>query len=234
MPVSASSGAPQNSGAPDDAKNIPDGIKGWSWGAFLLDWIWAIGNSTWIGLLALIPFVSLIISFILGFKGREWAWENNRWESVAHFNRVQKLWTIWGLVFIGVKLFLVIPVIGILAAIVIPAYSDYPARAQMSEAFALAGGARYAVTEHHDNNGMFPRSNADAGLPDATNITGNYVARVNVADGAIVATLKIKGVAAGVAGQTLTLTPAVTRDGKIEWTCSSSAANKYLPARCRR
>ena len=45
-------GAPQK--APSTEKNIPDGVRGWSWGAFLLNWIWAIGNKTWIGLLALI------------------------------------------------------------------------------------------------------------------------------------------------------------------------------------
>ena len=96
----------------------PEGIKGWSWGAFLLNWIWAIGNKTWIGLLALIPYVGLIMALILGFKGREWAWQNKKWQSVQHFQNVQKRWTVWGL------LLLTIPVIGIIAAIVIPIIAD--------------------------------------------------------------------------------------------------------------
>ena len=61
--------------------DIPDGIRGWSWGAFFLNWIWAIGNGTWIGLLALIPYVNIVMMIILGIKGREWAWKNKKWES---------------------------------------------------------------------------------------------------------------------------------------------------------
>lgn len=79
---------------------IPAGVQGWSWGAFLLNWIWAIGNQTWIGLLALIPYIGFIFSFMLGFKGREWAWQNKRWDSLEHFNRVQKKWSVWGVVFV--------------------------------------------------------------------------------------------------------------------------------------
>ena len=57
---------------------LPEGVKGWSWGAFFLNWIWAIGNKTWIGLLVLVPYVGLIVAVILGFKGREWAWKNKK------------------------------------------------------------------------------------------------------------------------------------------------------------
>lgn len=102
--------------------NIPKGIKGWSWGAFFLNWIWAIGNRIWIGLLVLIPFpyFGLVMAIILGLKGREWSWKNNEWESVEHFNRVQKQWSFW-----GILLILGTAAIGILAAIAIPAYQDY-------------------------------------------------------------------------------------------------------------
>jgi len=62
-------GAPQSAQA--TAAAISDGAKGWSWGAFLLNWIWAIGNKTWIGLLALVPYVGFIMTLVLGFKGRE-------------------------------------------------------------------------------------------------------------------------------------------------------------------
>jgi hypothetical protein len=103
---------------------VPEGVKGWSWGAFLLNWIWAIGNKTWIGLLAFLPYVGLIVAIILGVKGREWAWKNKRWDSLEHFDRVQKRWSFWGVVLvIGVGL------IGILAAIAIPAYQEYLIRA---------------------------------------------------------------------------------------------------------
>jgi len=77
---------------------IPEGIRGWSWGAFLLNFIWAIANKTWVGLLTLIPILGWIMPFVLGFKGREWAWENNKWDSVEHFNRVQNRWSYWAVV----------------------------------------------------------------------------------------------------------------------------------------
>lgn len=112
-----------NSGMGRDIE-VPAGVKGWSWGAFLLNWIWAIGNKTWIGLLAFAPYIGFIVAIVLGIKGREWAWKNKRWESLEHFNQVQRRWSIWGLVLI-----LGIFALGILAAIAIPAYQDYINRA---------------------------------------------------------------------------------------------------------
>lgn len=79
------------------SKETPPGIAGWSWGAFLWNWIWAIFNNTWIGLLALIPGVNVVMIFVLGVKGREWAWKNKQWDSVEHFNRVQRKWSVWGI-----------------------------------------------------------------------------------------------------------------------------------------
>jgi hypothetical protein len=100
---------------------IPDGIKGWSWGAFILSGIWAIGNRTWIGLLSFIPLVGFIMSIILGIKGREWAWRNKKWKSIEHFNSVQKKWSFWGVLFVFAALALNIAS----AFLAIPAYQDY-------------------------------------------------------------------------------------------------------------
>ena len=88
-----------------DPTAIPPGVKGWSWGGFLLTPYWAIGNKTWIGLLAFIPYVSWVMAIVLGFKGREWAWKNKQWRDVEHFRAVQKRWSIWA---IGIVLVLVI------------------------------------------------------------------------------------------------------------------------------
>jgi hypothetical protein len=77
---------------------IPAEIDRWNWGAFLLNWIWGIGNNTFIALLVFVPFVGLVMPFVLGAKGSRWAWRNGRWDSVAHFQRVQRKWAIWGVV----------------------------------------------------------------------------------------------------------------------------------------
>ncbi|MDD2721859.1 MAG: zinc ribbon domain-containing protein [Gallionella sp.] len=96
-PLQASA-VPQTTPPPTSV--LPEGIKGWSWGAFWFSWIWAIFNKTWIGLLALIPLVNLVMMVVLGLKGREWAWQNKTWTSVEHFKRVQKKWDVAGWIII--------------------------------------------------------------------------------------------------------------------------------------
>ena len=114
--------AENTSGRGRDAE-IPDGGKGWSWGAFMFNWIWALSNRTWIGLFALFPYLGFLMAVALGIKGREWAWRNKKWESVEHFQRVQRRWSLWSLLIFGIA------IVGILAAIAIPAYQDYVQRA---------------------------------------------------------------------------------------------------------
>jgi hypothetical protein len=86
------------SGFPE-TKTVPPEIDRWNWGAFLLNWIWGVGNNTYIALLTLVPFFGiLIMPFVLGAKGGAWAWRNGRWDSIEHFKRVQRRWAIWGVV----------------------------------------------------------------------------------------------------------------------------------------
>lgn len=77
---------------------VPSELRGWNWGAFLLNWIWGLGNNTFIALLMFVPLVNLVMPFVLGAKGNEWAWRNTRWRSVAHFRSVQRIWTLVGVV----------------------------------------------------------------------------------------------------------------------------------------
>lgn len=183
--VQASARAAGSSGSDD----IPEGVKGWSWGAFLLSWIWAIGNRTWVGLLALVPYVGFGVAIWLGIKGREMAWKNDKWDSVEHFNRVQKKWSQWGVGLIG-GVFL----LGILAAIAIPAYQDYVTRARASAELnasieqAVEGTeaspvqqATAAPQASYSESGLID-SNAD-GLPSAVNTLAGQLARVTSADG---------------------------------------------------
>lgn len=76
---------------------LPAEASGLSWGAFFFNWIWGLFNSVHIALLALIPFVGFVVAIWLLFAGRRLAWENKRWDSIEHFNRVQKRWGMAGL-----------------------------------------------------------------------------------------------------------------------------------------
>ena len=105
----------ENTSGQGKLADIPIEIRGWSWGAFLLNWIWAICNNVWIGLLALIPYVNLVMIIILGIKGNEWAWRNKRWDSIEHFKRTQRTWAKWGIILLIVPL-----ILGILTAVIVP------------------------------------------------------------------------------------------------------------------
>ncbi len=86
----------ENSSGQGKDSVVPDEIRKWNWGAFLLGVIWGVGNRTYIAVLAVIPLFGFVMMVILGLKGSEWAWRNKRWESVEHFKRVQRKWAWWG------------------------------------------------------------------------------------------------------------------------------------------
>ncbi len=123
--------------------------------------------------------------------------------------------------------------IGILAAISIPAYQDYTIRAQVAEGLSLSGGVKAAVSEFYYDNGSAPNDNAEAGLADAMSISGKYTQSVAVDGGEIVITYGNQANQL-INGEVLLLTPS-DDDGTVVWTCGSpSIAPKHLPAACRR
>jgi Cytochrome oxidase complex assembly protein 1 len=75
---------------------VPAEIDKWNWGAFLLNWIWGIGNNTFIALLMFVPFANFVMPFVLGAKGSAWAWKNKKWQSIDEFKAVQRKWAKWG------------------------------------------------------------------------------------------------------------------------------------------
>src|SRR5699024_4184541 len=90
-----------------------------------------------------------------------------------------------------IELMIVVAIIGILAAIAIPAYQNYIARSQMSEALTLAGGLKTDVAEYWMQNGSVSEANSgNHQFPDASDVNGKYVANVEVAKGRIIATMK--------------------------------------------
>ncbi|HEZ2915171.1 TPA: pilin [Neisseria meningitidis] len=86
-----------------------------------------------------------------------------------------------------IELMIVIAIVGILAAVALPAYQDYTARAQVSEAILLAEGQKSAVTEYYLNHGEWPGDNSSAGVATSSEIKGKYVKEVTVANGVVTA-----------------------------------------------
>ncbi|ENS8044437.1 pilin, partial [Neisseria gonorrhoeae] len=151
-----------------------------------------------------------------------------------------------------IELMIVIAIVGILAAVALPAYQDYTARAQVSEAILLAEGQKSAVTEYYLNNGKWPANNTSAGVASASDIKGKYVKSVTVAKGVVTAQMKPDGVNNEIQGKKLSLWGR-RQDGSVKWFCGQpvkhdKAANdddvtddknnngidtKHLPSTCR-
>ncbi|EPH7904140.1 pilin, partial [Neisseria gonorrhoeae] len=118
-----------------------------------------------------------------------------------------------------IELMIVIAIVGILAAVALPAYQDYTARAQVSEAILLAEGQKSAVTEYYLNNGIWPENNASAGVASpASNIKGKYVQKVEVNNGVVTATMASSNVNKEIKDKRLSLW-AKRQDGSVKWFC---------------
>lgn len=88
----------ENTSGQGPASRVPPEIQRWNWGAFLLNWIWGIGNNTLQALLVFVPLFGFVWMFVVGARGNEWAWRNKRWDSVAQFQATQRKWAKWGVV----------------------------------------------------------------------------------------------------------------------------------------
>lgn len=117
-PPSGPASMPENTSGQGPAAVVPPEIQGWNWGAFLLNWIWAIVHKAWLGFI-LSFFLGIVGAVVCGLKGNEWAWQNNRYESVDQFREIQGKWTKWGVIILAVSFGLGIlgAIISVLAAI---------------------------------------------------------------------------------------------------------------------
>ncbi|HGO6268388.1 TPA: pilin [Neisseria gonorrhoeae] len=117
-----------------------------------------------------------------------------------------------------IELMIVIAIVGILAAVALPAYQDYTARAQVSEAILLAEGQKSAVTEYYLNNGEWPKDNGDAGVASASEIKGKYVKQVEVKNGVVTAQMASSNVNKEIKDKRLSLW-AKRENGSVKWFC---------------
>ncbi|HEZ2028666.1 TPA: pilin [Neisseria meningitidis] len=117
-----------------------------------------------------------------------------------------------------IELMIVIAIVGILAAVALPAYQDYTARAQVSEAILLAEGQKSAVTEYYLNHGEWPANNSSAGVASSSEIKGKYVKSVEVKNGVVTATMLSSGVNNEIKGKKLSLW-AKRQNGSVKWFC---------------
>jgi type IV pilus assembly protein PilA len=152
-----------------------------------------------------------------------------------------------------IELMIVVAIIGILAAIAIPAYQDYLIRSQVSEGLTMAAAAKASVSEYYANRGTWPGNNSEAGIGSSANIRGKYVSSIGISGGGITINYGSAEANQAIVGQSLGLTPGASVNGDVIWRCGDPTADpsgwaggvttatagtttvlpKYVPSSCR-
>ncbi|MDE2480112.1 MAG: pilin [Betaproteobacteria bacterium] len=130
-----------------------------------------------------------------------------------------------------IELMIVVAIIGILAAIAIPAYQTYTIRAQVAEGLTLSDGYKTVLWDYYAQHGQFPSSNQSAGAPSPSSIQGNYVQSVDISRGLITVKFGNKANKA-IQGDTLLLSGITSTDALL-WTCTrGTVPAQYMPSSC--
>ena len=146
-----------------------------------------------------------------------------------------------------IELMIVVAIIGILAAIAIPAYQDYTIRSQVTEGLNLASDLKAGVGEYYAQNGSYPTL-TNLGIANATDKSGKYVTGITIAaGGSLDVTFGLQS-NSKISGKILSIRPAPNANGDLVWVCGNKAVpsgasttatnattlvDKYLPAACR-
>ena len=153
-----------------------------------------------------------------------------------------------------IELMIVVAIIGILAAIAIPAYQDYTIRAQVTEGLNLMSDMKAGVAEWYAQEGSWPVDIKALGISAETNKSGKYVTQIKIGNGTITTTFGGQA-NSNIAGKLLSLRPMVSKNNDVIWVCGKRPApstagdpsggvtaadadetdlkDKYLPANCR-
>lgn len=126
-----------------------------------------------------------------------------------------------------IELMIVVAIVGILAAVAVPAYQDYTIRARVSEALNMAAAAKLAVSEYATSENALP---ADQNATGYASPTTDNVASITIAGGGLITVTTTAAAGNG----TITLTPTFNETNGVVWACAAgSLAARYLPASCR-
>jgi len=131
-----------------------------------------------------------------------------------------------------IELMIVVAIIGILAAIALPAYQDYTIRTQVSEGMTLMSRSKEGIYQFWSTRGVFPASNASADVPLPASLKGSYVDNVSIGAGGVITATYGGRANSNILGQNCTLTP-ISNDGSLTWQGRCSFANKWRPAAFR-
>ena len=128
-----------------------------------------------------------------------------------------------------IELMIVIAIIGILAAVALPAYQDYTVRAKVSELVLAASNAKTAISEFAQSEGTLTSSGAGLSIPN----DGDYVSSGSVSTGGLITVTGTSSDLGSGSDVSIQLSPVLNASGVVSWVCKSSSSAKYLPATCR-
>ena len=130
-----------------------------------------------------------------------------------------------------IELMIVVAIIGILAAVALPAYQDYTKRSRVSEGLSLAAGAKTAMAEYYASNNAWPADNAAAGVAAKADINGNSVTSVEVKNNTITVVYKTN---VDVDGKNTIILTGTANGGGVSWSCKGGTVDaKFRPSECR-
>ncbi|MFK8067446.1 MAG: pilin [Gammaproteobacteria bacterium] len=135
-----------------------------------------------------------------------------------------------------IELMIVVAIIGILAAVAIPAYEDFTIRSKVTEGLYAFGSAKTAIGDYYYVFSDLPDNNTEAGIGAASSYASNYVQAVTISTDGVVEVSFKASVGNGInAGDMIRYTPTVVAQGTISWSCNSGStlASRFRPTNCR-